>query len=175
MGLTRKRARGIAGKHVAPRRKLAAAAVRDLLNTRSKHDLGPLQSGSATAPPRVLKLTTLDGPGGLIVRPPTPSREHVLRDPVVLYKMHRLDRPPRVEFETRWTSHPDNRFLRSSERSLERACRMPNAAQPELLTVSGSFLRLPTSLGKRTVRQGNTRLAKDLAGSTKVNHAPLME
>jgi hypothetical protein len=106
MGLTRKRARGIAGKHVAPRRKLAAAAVRDLLNTRSKHDLGPLQSGSATAPPRVLKLTTLDGPGGLIVRPPTPSREHVLRDPVVLYKMHRLDRPPRVEFETRWTSPP---------------------------------------------------------------------
>jgi hypothetical protein len=55
MGLARMRNAGIAGKDVVQRRGLAEAAVVVVsLDARSKHDLGPLQCGSALAPPRVL-------------------------------------------------------------------------------------------------------------------------
>jgi hypothetical protein len=52
MGLTRDA--GIAGEDVDPRRSLAETAMVVSLDARSKHDLGPLQCGSASAPPRVL-------------------------------------------------------------------------------------------------------------------------
>jgi hypothetical protein len=54
MGLARMRDAGIAGKDVAQRRCLAGTAMMVSLDARSKHDLGPLQCGSALAPPRVL-------------------------------------------------------------------------------------------------------------------------
>jgi hypothetical protein len=54
MGLACARDAAIAGKDVAPRRNLAEIAMMVSLNARSKHDLGPLRCGSASAPPRVL-------------------------------------------------------------------------------------------------------------------------
>jgi hypothetical protein len=48
------RAAGIAGKDVAQRRSLAGMAMMVSLDARSKHDLGPLRCGSASARPRVL-------------------------------------------------------------------------------------------------------------------------
>jgi hypothetical protein len=54
MGLARMRDAGVAGEDVVQRRSLAQMAMMVSLDARSKHDLGPLQCGSALAPPRVL-------------------------------------------------------------------------------------------------------------------------
>jgi hypothetical protein len=54
MGLARVRDAGIASQDVVQRRSLAQMAMMVSLDARSKHDLGPLQCGSALAPPRVL-------------------------------------------------------------------------------------------------------------------------
>ena len=54
MGLARVRDANIAGQDVVKRRSLAHMAMVVSLDARSKHDLGPLQCGSALASPRVL-------------------------------------------------------------------------------------------------------------------------
>jgi hypothetical protein len=51
MGLARFR---IARRNVVPRRNLAEAAMKDLLDARSKHDLARYGAAARMAPPRVL-------------------------------------------------------------------------------------------------------------------------
>jgi len=138
-----------AGKDVVPRRNLAAA-MKGLLDARSKHDLGPLRCSSASALPRVLSWRPWTGQrlivGPLRRRPGQLS--HATRLP---FTMHRLGSPAAHRNRKRCGRCPASGkpTLRWWERAWKRACRMSNAAWPELLTVSPSFLRPAASLGKR--------------------------